>query len=167
MIFATISDEAGKIQLIEAIKSCHKPHIYRRLLTVQLSAEGKKVSELTSIFKVTPQTIRAFVHAYNQGGLEQLLPDKKPGRRPRLNLTTEQWTEIIHQPPCSFCGAPTIEKLNTLCQNWTLKLLSNYCQQYHSVKLCGSQLWYILRQHKINMGTSQLRITSPDPQYTQ
>ena len=69
MIFATISDEAGKIQLIEAIKSCTKPHIYRRLLTVQLSAEGKKVSELTSIFKVTPQTIRAFVHAYNQGGL--------------------------------------------------------------------------------------------------
>jgi len=50
MIFATISDEAGKIQLIEAIKSCHKPHIYRRLLTVQLSAEGKKVSELTDIF---------------------------------------------------------------------------------------------------------------------
>jgi len=167
MIFATISDEAGKIQLIEAIKSCHKPHIYRRLLTVQLSAEGKKVSELTSIFKVTPQTIRAFVHAYNQGGLEQLLPDKKPGRRPRLNLTTEQWTEIIHQPPCSFCGAPTIEKLNTLCQNWTLKLLSNYCQQYHSVKLCPSMLWYILRQHKINMGRSQLRITSPDPEYTQ
>ncbi len=75
MIFATISDEAGKIQLIEAIKSCQKPHIYRRLLTVQLSAEGKKVSELTDIFKVTPQTIRAFVHAYNQGGLEQLLPN--------------------------------------------------------------------------------------------
>ena len=161
MIFATISDEAGKIQLIEAIKSCHKPHIYRRLLTVQLSAEGKKVSELTDIFKVTPQTIRAFVHAYNQGGLEQLLPDKKPGRRPRLNLTTEQWTEIIHQPPGSF------EKLNTLAQNWTLKLLSNYCQQYHSVKLCPSMLWYILRQHKINMGRSQLRITSPDPEYTQ
>ncbi len=161
MIFATISDEAGKIQLIEAIKSCQKPHIYRRLLTVQLSAEGKKVSELTSIFKVTPQTIRAFVHAYNQGGLEQLLPDKKPGRRPRLNLTTEQWIQIIHQPPCSF------EKLNSLSQNWTLKLLSDYCQQYHSVKLCPSMLWYILRGHKINMGRSQLRITSPSPEYTQ
>jgi len=161
MIFATISDEAGKIQLIEAIKSCIKPHIYRRLLTVQLSAEGKKVSELTDIFKVTPQTIRAFVHAYNQGGLEQLLPEKKPGRRPRLNLTTEQWTEIIHQPPGSF------EKLTTLAQNWTLKLLSDYCQQYHSAKLCPSMLWYILRQHKINMGRSQLRITSPDPEYTQ
>ncbi len=161
MIFATISEEAGKTQLIEAIKSCHKPHIYRRLLTVQLSAEGKKVSELTSIFKVTPQTIREFIHAYNQGGLEQLLPLKKPGRRPRLNLTTEQWIVIIHQPPCSF------EKLDTLSQNWTLKLLSSYWIQYHSVTLSPSQLWYILRQHKINMGRSQLRITSPDPEYTQ
>ena len=161
MIFATISDEAGKIQLIEAIKSCTKPHIYRRLLTVQLSAEGKKVSELTSIFKVTPQTIREFIHAYNQGGLEQLLPNKKPGRRPKLSLTSEQWIQIIHQPPSSF------EKLNTCSQNWTLKLLSNYCQQYHSVKLCPSMLWYILRGHKINMGRSQLRITSPDAEYTQ
>ncbi len=161
MIFATISDEAGKIQLIEAIKSCTKPHIYRRLLTVQLSAEGKKVSELTSIFKVTPQTIREFIHAYNQGGLEQLLPNKKPGRRPKLSLTSEQWMTIIHQPPGSF------EKLNTCSQNWTLKLLSNYCQQYHSVKLCPSMLWYILRGYKINMGRSQLRITSPDAEYTQ
>ena len=161
MIFATTSDEVGKTQIIEAIKSCIKPHIYRRLLTIQLSAEGKKVSELTDIFKVTPQTIRASIHAYNQGGVEQLLPEKKPGRRPRLSLTKEQWTEIIHQPPCSF------EKLTTLCQNWTLELLSSYCQQYHSVKLCPSMLWYILRQHKINMGRSQLRITSPDPEYTQ
>ena len=138
MIFATIPDEALKTQLIEAIKSCTKPHIYRRLLTVQLSAEGKKVSDLADIFKVTPQTIRGCIHAYNQGGLEQLLPEKKPGRRPKLSLTKEQWTEIIHQPPGSFCGAPTIEKLATLCQNWTLKLLSNYCQQYHSVTLCPS-----------------------------
>ncbi|MCH8293445.1 helix-turn-helix domain-containing protein [Candidatus Poribacteria bacterium] len=109
MIFATIPDEALKTQLIEAIKSCTKPHIYRRLLTIQLSAERKKVSELTDIFKVTPQTIREFIHAYNQGGLEQLLPNKKPGRRPKLSLTSEQWIVIIHQPPCSFCGAPTIE----------------------------------------------------------
>jgi transposase len=161
MIFACISDEALKTQLIEAIKRCEKPYIYRRLMTVQLSAEGKKVSDLADIFKVTPQTIRGCIHAYNQGGLEQLLPEKKPGRRPRLSLTKEQWIEMIHQPPCSF------EKLNTLCRNWTLELLSNYCQQYHSVKLCPSQLWYILRQHKINMGRSQLRITSPDPEYTQ
>ena len=55
MIFATIPDEALKTQLIEAIKSCTKPHIYRRLLTIQLSAERKKVSELTDIFKVTPR----------------------------------------------------------------------------------------------------------------
>ncbi|MCH8291245.1 helix-turn-helix domain containing protein [Candidatus Poribacteria bacterium] len=161
MIFACISDEAGKTRIIEAIRICQKPHVYRRLMTIQLSAEGKKVSELTDIFKVTPQTIRAFIHAYNQGGVEQLLPEKKPGRRARLSLTQEQWIQIVHQPPCSF------EKLNTENRNWTLELLSNYCQQYHSVKLCPSRLWYILRQHKINMGRSQLRITSPDPQYTQ
>ena len=103
MIFACISDKASKTQLIEAIKSCQKPHIYRRLLTIQLSAEGKKVSELTDIFKVTPQTIRIFIHTYNQGGLEQLLPEKKPGRRPRLNLTTEQWKSRAISNRCVKC----------------------------------------------------------------
>jgi transposase len=161
MIFAVISEESAKAELIETIRRCKKPHLYRRLMAVQLSAEGKTVSELASIFKVTPQTIRAFIHAYNQGGVEQLLPKKKPGRRPRLKLTETQWIEILHQPPCSF------EKLLTESRNWTLELLSNYCQQYYSVKLCPSWLWYILRRHKINMGRSQLRITSPDPQYTQ
>lgn len=161
MIFATISDESAKTKLIEAIKRCEKPHVYRRLMTIQLSAEGKKVNELADIFKVTAQTIRAFIHSYNHGGVEQLLPKKKPGRRQRLTLTKEQWIEIVHQPPCCF------EKLNTESRNWTLELLSNYCQQYHWVKLCPSRLWYILRGHKINMGRSQLRITSPDPQYSQ
>ena len=54
MIFACISDEAGKTRIIEAIRICQKPHVYRRLMTIQLSAEGKKVSELTDIFFFHP-----------------------------------------------------------------------------------------------------------------
>jgi len=40
------------------------------LLTVQLSTEGRKISQLASIFNVTPQTIRQIIHAYNQRGFE-------------------------------------------------------------------------------------------------
>ncbi len=65
MIFACISDKVSKTQLIEAIKSCQKPHIYRRLLTIQLSAEGKKVSELTDIFFFHPPD-HSHLHSYLQ-----------------------------------------------------------------------------------------------------
>lgn len=78
-----------------------------------------------------------------------------------MSLTGGQWTEIICQLPYSF------EKLNTRGQNWTQKLRSNYGQQYYSVTLSCSPQWYILGWHKIEMGRSQLRITSPDPQDTQ
>ncbi len=160
MIFAHADDESTRAELIDAIRCADKPYIYRRLMAVRLSSEGRIVSELSAIFQLTPQTIRKFIHAYNQGGKAQLMPHKKPGRTPTLQFTQTQWEEIIHQPPVS------LDKLNTKSYNWTLQLLSEYLHLYYGVKLSVSHLWYLLRQHKINMGRSQLKITSPDPDYT-
>ena len=159
MIFAYVDDQSTQAELLDAIRNADKPYIYRRLMAVRLSSEGRNVSELSEIFQLTPQTIRKFIDAYNQGGLAQLMPHKKPGRTPKLQFTDTQWEEIIHQPPVS------LDKLNTKSYNWTLQLLSEYLHLYHGVKISISHLWYILRQHKINMGRSQLKITSPDPDY--
>ncbi len=74
MIFARISDASAKTKLVEAIKKADKTYIYRRLMTVRLSSEGKTVTQLADIFKVTPQTIRHCIHAYNAGGLEAATP---------------------------------------------------------------------------------------------
>ncbi|MBI1923838.1 helix-turn-helix domain containing protein [Candidatus Poribacteria bacterium] len=137
MIFACIETESETAKLLEAIQQAEKPDIYRRLMTIQLSAEGTSANQLADIFKLTPQTIRGFIHTDNQGGIEPLIPPKKPGRRPRLNLTKEQWLDILHQSPASF------ETLSTQSQNWTLELLSDYCSQYHAVRLRPSRLWYI------------------------
>ena len=156
MIFAYVDDQLTQAELLDAIRNADKPYIYRRLMAVRLSSEGRNVSELSEIFQLTPQTIRKFIDAYNQGGLAQLMPHKKPGRTPKLQFTDTQWEEIIHQPPVS------LDKLNTKSYNWTLQLLSEYLHLYHGVKISISHLWYILRQHKINMGRSQLKITSPD-----
>ena len=162
MIFAHADDESEstRAELIDAIRCADKPYIYRRLMAVRLSSEGRTVSELSAIFQLTPQTIRKFIHAYNQRGLAPLTPCKKSGRTATLQFTQTQWEEIIHQPPISF------DKLNTKSYNWTLQLLSEYLHLYYGVKLSVSHLWYLLRQHKINMGRSQLKITSPDPDYT-
>ena len=127
-----------KRKLLDAIRNADKPYIYRRLMAVRLSSEGRNVSELSEIFQLTPQTIRKFIDAYNQGGLAQLMPHKKPGRTPRLQFTDTQWEEIIHQPPVS------LDKLNTKSYNWTLQLLSEYLHLYHGVKISISHLWYIL-----------------------
>ena len=83
MIFAHADDESESTRA-ELIDAADKPYIYRRLMAVRLSSEGRIVSELSAIFQLTPQTIRKFIHAYNQGELAQLMPRKKPGRTPTL-----------------------------------------------------------------------------------
>ena len=97
MIFARVETEETQQQLQQAIKEADKPYIYRRLLIIRLSTQGKTVNELSCWFQLTPLTIRNYIHADNTGGIQGLMPHKKPGRRVKLSLTKEQWLEILHQ----------------------------------------------------------------------
>ena len=159
MIFAKVDTESEREALKSALKDAKKSYIYRRLLCIQLSSEGKKVSELSSLFDLSALTIRGYIHTYNAGGLPALIPQPKPGRTPKLSLSTEQWQEILYQSPSLF------SKLDCCSFNWTLELLSKYVLEYHGVRLTPSGIWRQLRRHKIATGRSKLGITSNDPEY--
>lgn len=160
MIFAKVETEEAKKELQEALKGAEKSYLYRRLLIIQLSSEGKTVPELASMFLLTEATTRQYIHDYNDGGLVKIIPQKKPGRKPKFSLTKDQWEEILHQSPCLF------EKLESANHNWTLELLATYIKEYHGVVMSLSGIWYQLRKAKISMGRSQLQIPSKDPEYT-
>ena len=68
MIFAYVDDQSTQAELLDAIRNADKPYIYRRLMAVRLSSEGRNVSELSEIFQLTPQTIRKFIDAYMYAG---------------------------------------------------------------------------------------------------
>ena len=159
MIFARISSEEDEEQLHTALKEALKPYIYRRLLIIQFSAQGKGVVELASLFRLHPLTIRKYIHAYNRNGIQGVVPADKSGRPCKLSLTKDQWLDILHRAPTTYL------KLDTPCYNWTLELLARYVKIYHGVTIRPSGIWYILRRHKINMGRSQWKLTSPDPEY--
>ena len=109
MIFAKVETQEQKDDLKAALKEAKKSYIYRRLLIIQLSSEGKKVSQLSAIFHLSELTIRNYIHTYNESGLAELIPQPKPGRTAKLSLTKEQWEEILHQSPCLF------DKLDSPC----------------------------------------------------
>lgn len=159
MIFAQIKTEEEKLKLEQAIKGAEKPYLYRRLLIIKLSAQGKTVNELASLFNLIPLTVRKYIHAYTAGGILELMPQKKPGRGTKISLTQEQWLDILHQSPATF------DELDTPSHNWTLDLLVKYLEIYHGVIMQPSAVWYLLRRHKINLGRSQWKMTSPDPEY--
>ncbi len=159
MIFVRISSEENQEKLQLALKEAKKPYIYRRLLIIQFSSQGKEVVELTSLFRLHPLTIRKYIHAYNRDGIQGIVPADKSGRPCKLPLTKDQWLDILHQAPATYL------KLNTPSYNWTLELLARYVKIYHGVTIRLSGIWYILRRHRINMGRSQWKLTSPDPEY--
>ncbi len=139
MIFARVETEETQQQLQQALKEADRPYIYRRLLIIRFSTQGKTVNELSCLFQLTPltilfvgfdnqfrkfcrnqQDIRKYIHAYNTGGIKALMPHKKPGRSVKLSLTKEQWLEILHQSPATF------DELQTACHNYFVDLTRTF-----------------------------------------
>ena len=105
-------------------------------------------------------TIRGYVHAYNEGGLEQLRPKKAPGRSPKLaDWTKADWDKILERTPNQY------EKLTTESHQWTLDLLREYVKAYHGIGVCRSSVYHSLRKTGRRTGRSKLRVGSPDPEY--
>ena len=53
-----------------------------RLLIVRLSAEGKRVPEISEEVDLHPINVRKWIHRFNESGLDGLRSGKSPGRPP-------------------------------------------------------------------------------------
>jgi transposase len=160
MIYAEIENQEERIRLQDALKAAKDKNWYRRLQVIELSAEKYSVQELCDTFKLCEATIRNYIHAYNQGGLDKLAPVKPPGRPPKIgHWTKEQWDEVLEQTPNRY------EKLNTKSRQWTLERLRLYVKEYHGIDVCLSSVYGSLRKTGRRTGRSKLRVGSPDPDY--
>ena len=112
MIFAKIIDEGLKL-LKKELKSTKDAKWYRRLKIVQLSSQKRTTPQLAKDFDLCEATVRDYIRRYNEGGLEALKRGNSNGRPTKIDMTKEQWEELLHRSPCQF------EKLNTGARNWT------------------------------------------------
>ena len=163
MIYAEIRSQEERIRLQDTLKAAKDRNWYRRLQVIELSAEKYTifcVQELCDTFKLCEATIRNYIHAYNQGGLDKLAPVKPPGRPPKIgHWTKEQWDEVLEQTPNRY------EKLNTKSRQWTLERLRLYVKEYHGIDVCLASVYGSLRKTGRRTGRSKLRVGSPDPEY--
>jgi transposase len=161
MIYATISSDEALKRLNEAIEEAHNNvKWYIRLKIIALSATKQTVKELSEMFDLCEATIRNYIHDYNNGGLQQLEPDKSTGRPPKISQwTKQQWDEVLEQTPNQY------EKLNTNSHQWTLERLQQYVKEYHGIDVCLSSVYESFSKAR-RTGRSKLRVGSPDPMYT-
>lgn len=62
----------------------------RRLLAIAAVAEGKSRTEAAKIGDMDRQTLRDWVHRYNEHGPEGLVDKLSAGRKPKLSITQKQ-----------------------------------------------------------------------------
>ena len=160
MIYAHPRGDHAIIELQVELKQAQHAKWYRRLKIIQLSMAGGTVPQLAEQFELCRATIRSYIRAYTQAGIEGLRPKKASGRRPKVGqLTRGDWEEILRQTPNHY------EKLQTDSRQWTLALLVRYAQEYLGQQVCFQTISAALRRCKYRTGRSKLRIGSPDPEY--
>ena len=152
------SEEEG--ELSRRLKRATKTKVYLRLKTVELSSQGQSVQEISGLLGRHPNSIRSYIHRFNQGGFAGVMPRWGGGASQKLNALDKTYFEdLLSRPPSHF------EKLKTPAQNWTYPLLQQYLLEYEGREVSQSTIWGHLRRCKYTSGRSKLSVTSPDPAY--
>lgn len=159
MIYAKVNDENQEL-LEEELKETKDAKWYRRLKIIHLSSQRQTVPKLGEAFDLSQATVRDYIKRYNEDGLEELQRSYSPGRPPKMELSKEEWEELLRRSPCQF------EKLNTAARNWTQELLVKYCSLHHGILVAQSTISTLLQRLGIRWNRGKLKVTSPDPLYT-
>ena len=68
MLFVrTLTPEEEK-ELPQRLKAATKTKVYIRLKTVELSSQGKSVQEISTLLGRHPNSVRSYIHRFNDGG---------------------------------------------------------------------------------------------------
>ena len=158
MIFAKVEAQQ-KVALDAEMNTASEAKWYRRLKVIDLSGQGFSVPELSQMFELGAGTIRRYIHAYNDAGLEGLQPGYGQGRPPTLTWTKAEWLDLLAQSPAD------LTLLETGAQNWTQAMLRQYLATYHQVQVTQTTISKALRRVGIRWRRAKRRVYSPDPLY--
>jgi transposase len=159
MLYAKLCAQSEQ-ELLQALKRTSDSRWYRRLKIIHLSAHGKSVSELATLFDLCAATVRAYLSRYNAWGLTGLKRRSSGGAPIQIPLTKAEWEDLLHQSPAQFA------RLQTGARNWTQELVQRYLQEYHQIAVTQQAISAAIKRHKVAWNRGKLRVTSPDPVYT-
>lgn len=76
------------------MKATKDAKLYQRLKIIELSRQGHTVPQLSQQFAVYAETIRRYIHSYNDAGLAGLRPGYGQGRPVTLDWSQAQWLDV-------------------------------------------------------------------------
>ena len=158
MIYAKLKNSEEQKLLSDALKAAKDKSWYRRLQIIEFSAQKHIVQRLSELFGLCQQTIRNYIHAYNEGGPEALAPGKSRGRPPKIgHWTKEQWDEVLEQTPDQY------EELDTQSRQWTLERLRWYLSRYHEINVSISSVYILFGRQEDEQAEANCVLALPTP----
>lgn len=88
MLEVEIQGEVALNELIDAVKSHPKPYLRERASAVIQVYEGRSATEVAKnglLIQRHPQTVRSWIHSYNEEGFEGLKINEGRGRKPAFS----------------------------------------------------------------------------------
>jgi transposase len=110
----------------------------RRMLALALVPDGRSRTEAAQLCGMDRQTLRDWVHRYNEGGLA-VLSDRVP-QGPRARLSDEQQREVVEL----VLEGPKVEEHGVVC--WRRADLSKVIKQRFGVHLAERSVGELLRR---------------------
>jgi len=160
MLFVRPLTPEEEAELSRRLRAAPKTKVYIRLKTVEFSHQGKRVKEIAALLGRHPNSIRSYIHLFNQGGFPAVMPRWGGGASQKLrDLDKDYWEDLLSRPPAHF------EKLNSPAHRWTYELIQQYLLRYEGRRVSTGTIWFPLRRVKFTSGRAKLSVTSPDPDY--
>lgn len=142
-------------------RTCNDVRWHSRCHMVLLFDDGESASEIAQICKVCRETVYRAITRYRQGGVEALKDRKRenpPIPKGYLPEDEDFLVECVRQSP---------RTLGLDFSNWSLPKLADYVSSKTGRHMGRHAVADILHARKINMRRPKLKVTSPDPDYTE
>lgn len=138
----TVEEEEQK-DLEQIIQEPESDIPIQRILIIHLSAQGRRVQDISREVDLHPINVRKWIHRFNQNGLDGLRSGKSPGRPPVFtNNQRQKIVKIANTDPSAF---------NLTFTHWSLQKLQKYLIDSEVVKQISVEtIRQILRVHGIH-----------------
>ncbi len=120
--------DRSALDLRREASRCSDGAVVRRLLAIALVLEGRPRTEAAEACGMDRQTLRDWVHHYNEEGIEGLSNRRSPGRPTQLTAEQlEAFKEMVEQgPDLARDGV-----VRWRCSDLQARLQSDFAVQYH------------------------------------
>jgi transposase len=135
--------------------------VLRRAQILLLSARGESPPQIARSLGCASQTVRNAIHAFNEHGLDALVPGSSRPKRTRAAFEKEDaeaLTEVLHHSPREFGKDTSL---------WTLKYAAevSFEEGLTEEKVSGETIRATLERLGVRWERAKRWITSPDPEY--